>query len=66
MTEVTLEFDTTASQSINELMQHYKINNKAALISKAIAVLKTVTYIAQTNGELLARKGNHETKIVVS
>lgn len=65
MTEITLEFDKKASKSINDLMNHYRINSKAELISKAIAVLKIAAYVDQTEGELFARKEGHETRIVV-
>ncbi len=65
MSELTLEFDRKAYDSIKELMTHYKVNSKAELISKAIAVLKIAAHVDQTHGELFARKGNHETKIIV-
>ena len=65
MTEFTLELDNTASQSINDLMNYYNVSNRAELISKAIAVLKIAAYVSSTEGELFARKGNHETKILV-
>jgi len=65
MTELTLELDFKASESIKELMSHYKVSSKAEVISKALAVLKIAAYVDKTQGELLARKGNHETKIVV-
>lgn len=66
MTELTLELDSKTSQSIKELMGHYRIKNKAELISKALAILKVAAYVDSTQGELLARKGQHETRIVIS
>jgi hypothetical protein len=66
MTEITINLDVKASQSMHELMSYYGVKSKAAIISKAMALLKTATYISKTNGELLARKGSHETKIVIS
>lgn len=65
MTEITLEFDSKASRSMSDLMTHYHIKSKAELISKAIAFLQIAAYIDKTHGELVARKGTHETKIVV-
>ena len=65
MTELTLEFDKKASQSIKELMAYYNVNNRADIISKAISVLKIAAHVKQTDGELIARKGTHETKIIV-
>lgn len=63
MTEITLELDKKANQSIKDLMIHYRVNSKAELISKAIAMLKVAAYIDQTEGELIARKGTQERKI---
>jgi hypothetical protein len=65
MTEITFQFDKRATESINDLMKHYKIHNKAALISKAIAVLQIAAHVDKTKGQLFARKGEHETKIVI-
>ncbi len=65
MTELTLELDSQASESIKELMSYYRVSSKAEVISKALAVLRTAAYIDKTQGELIARKGSHETKIVV-
>ena len=65
MTEFTLELDKRASKSLHDLMTHYKIKNKAELISKAIAILTIASHVEKTEGELFARKGNHETKIIV-
>jgi hypothetical protein len=65
MTELILELDEKASESLDDLMGHYKARNKAEIISKAIAVLKIASHIDKTQGELFARKGSHETKIIV-
>lgn len=66
MTELTLELDEIANESITDLMNHYKVKTKAELISKAIAVLKIAAYIDSTQGELVARKGLHETKLNIT
>ncbi|MDP4145621.1 MAG: hypothetical protein Q8936_14235 [Bacillota bacterium] len=65
MTELNLELDHKASQTMNDLMNFYNINNRADLISKAIYLLKIAAHIDQTHGELFARKGDHETKIIL-
>lgn len=65
MTEIVLELDQRANKSIHELMKHFKINSKAELISKAIGFLKVVAHIDKTEGELFARKGHSETRILV-
>lgn len=63
--EIILDLDSKATQSVEELMNHYNLKSKAALFSKAIAVLKLVAHVNKTNGELFARKGSAETKIIV-
>jgi hypothetical protein len=65
MTELTLQLDSRASEALQALMAHYGLNSKADLISKALAVLTLTAHIDKTEGELVARKGTHETKIVV-
>jgi metal-responsive CopG/Arc/MetJ family transcriptional regulator len=65
MTEITLELDQKAAQSINDLMDHYKVNSRAEIISKAIAMLKIAAHVGKTGGSLYARKGTNETKLIV-
>ncbi len=65
MSELYLELDNQAQKTITDLMRHYKISSRAEIISKALGVLKTAAHIENTKGELFARKGNHETKIIV-
>lgn len=65
MSELTLEFDQRASDSLKDLMSYYRVSTKAEIISKAIAILKIACHIDRTEGELFARKGDHETKIII-
>ncbi len=65
MVELTLQLDHKASASLKELMSHYRVKSKAEIISKALAILQIASHIDKTEGELFARKGNHETKIIV-
>ena len=65
MSEITLQLDKKACASLRELMRHYQVTSKAEIISKAIAVLKIASHIDKTEGELFARKGARETKIIV-
>ncbi len=62
--ELALELDEKAQESINDLMSYYGVS-RAKIVSKALAILKMAAYIEQTQGELLARKGNHETKLLI-
>jgi len=65
MIELNLELDSSASQTIHELMHYYNIRSRAELVSKAIDLLTLATHVDKTNGELFARKGTHETKIIL-
>lgn len=65
MIELALELDNIAKKSIDDLMSYYNINNRAAVIQKAISLLKVAAHIEKTNGELFARKGEKETRIIV-
>lgn len=63
MLEITLELDTNAEDNFKHLMKHWKLKSKAALIQRMAELFTIATYVDQTNGELIARKGSHETKI---
>lgn len=52
MTELTLKTD----QSMERLMKHFGVKNKAELISKAIAILKMASHVEEIN------KDRRETK----
>lgn len=66
MTLLALELDHKAQESIHDLMNHYRVKSRAEVVSKAIAVLTIAAHIEKTKGELFARKGEHETKILVT
>lgn len=66
MTELALHLDNKAQKLLKELKAHYKVNNNAEIFSKALAVLKVVAHVQQTEGEIFARKGTSETKIIVT
>lgn len=60
MTEITLEFNDIANKTINDLKKHYGANT-AEIFKKGIGLLKLAAYIENTEGQLIARKGNHDT-----
>lgn len=66
MQELTLIFDKKAAETISLLMKYYNVKNKAELISKAIHTLKIVAHITETKGELIARKDNKETILMIT
>jgi hypothetical protein len=65
MSNLTLNLDEKAEKSINKLREHYGASSKAEVIRKALALLQVAAEIDSTNGELVARKNNKETKIIV-
>lgn len=64
MHEVTYRFDEATSESIKELCSHYN-SNSAGIIKKSLALLKLAAFVEQTEGEMIIRKGNHETKLMM-
>lgn len=65
MSNLTLNLDTRAEESIEELREHYGATSKAEVIRKALALLQIAADIETTKGELLARKGSKETRIII-
>jgi hypothetical protein len=65
MLVLSLELDSVAKQSIDDLMNHYKVSSRAAVIKKALAILKVAAHVEKTDGHLVAKKGPHETHIVL-
>lgn len=65
MSELALELDEQARNSISGLMSHYRVVSAADIISKALTILSIAAHVEKTDGELFARKGTHETKIVI-
>lgn len=65
MSNLTLNLDSKAEKSIESLREHYGATSKAEVIRKALALLQVAAEVDSTNGELVARKDNKETKIIV-
>lgn len=65
MHEVTYRLDQVASDSIDELIRHYNVNDSSQVIKKSLALLQIAAYVEKTEGEMIIRKGNHETKLIV-
>jgi hypothetical protein len=55
MTEVTLQFDKQAKQNIVKLMQHYEVDSYAAIIKKALVLLKEVSEAEDNKSDLVIR-----------
>ena len=66
MEEVTYKLDQCATDSIKDLMRFYRVYDSADVIKKGLALLKIAAYVEQTDGEMIVRKGNNETKIIIS
>lgn len=65
MTELTLQLDSNALNSFKDLMRHYGLDTKAEVVTKGLSLLKIAAYVDSTDGELIVRRGSHETKIIV-
>ncbi len=65
MSVLTLELDQRALQTLKGLMTHYQVRTKAEIIIKALTVLQLASHVEKTDGQLFARKGDHETRIIV-
>jgi hypothetical protein len=65
MANLTLELDNKAERSIEKLKEFYGVMSKADVIRKALALLQIAAEVDETKGELIARKGNRETRIIV-
>ena len=71
MSNLTLNLDKKAEQSIEDLKQHYGASSKAEVIRKALALLQVAARVQNGNGTLYAKgkddKGNDKTvEIIVS
>jgi len=65
MSNLTLSLDETAEQTLQRLKTHYRVGSKAEVIRKALTLLDIASEIEETKGELLARKGDKETRIII-
>ncbi len=65
MQQVTYQLDQSACESIQDLMNYYNVTDSAQVIKKSLALLRIAAYVKKTEGEILIRKGNHETKLIV-
>lgn len=65
MSNLTLNLDKKAVKEIEALKQHYGASSKAEVIRKGLALLKIASQIEDTEGELIARKGDRESRIIV-
>lgn len=65
MQDVTYRLDQSACDSIHDLMKHYNASDSAQVIKKSLALLRIAAYVEQTDGEMIIRKGTHETKLIV-
>lgn len=63
MIELALELSEQSQDDIDNLVKHYKAKSRAAIVSKAIALLKLASHVEQNKGELIARRGMNETRL---
>ena len=65
MNEYTFRLDNKTDDQVTDLMTHYGVKTQAEIFEKALAALMIHAYVDSTDGELIARKGCHETKIIL-
>lgn len=62
--DILLSCDSKATESINSLKKHYGVST-AEVFTKGLMLLKVATKINEEHGELVARRGSEEKKIIV-
>lgn len=65
MSNLTLNLDERATKSLEDLRTHYGATSKAEIIRKALALLQIAARVEDEKGQLIARKADKETEIVV-
>lgn len=65
MTEVRFELDNQTDENVRKLMSQFGCRSKIELFRKAIAWLEVVDYVNSNNGEIIARRGNCDTRLVI-
>lgn len=66
MASLILKLDDAAEQEIARLQKYFDVTSKAQVIRKGLALLKVAAQIKETNGQLIARKGDKERIIFIS
>lgn len=65
MSVLTLRFDNNTDHTIRNLMEYWGYKDEAELFTQTLNHFILMTEVASTNGELIARKGLDETKILL-
>jgi hypothetical protein len=65
MTEITLRYDHDTESKIKSLMKYWGYKDEAELFVQTLTHFLLMTAVDSTDGELIARKGTHETKILL-
>jgi len=66
MSQVTLKYDNMTEDVIEHLKNYWGLKDEAEVFEKSLKYLRIATAIDSTKGELIARKGTQETKIILS
>ena len=65
MTELTLRYDNNTKEKIDSLMKYWGYKDESELFKRSLNDLLLITAIDSSHGELIARKGKDETKILL-
>jgi hypothetical protein len=63
--QVTLRYDNNTENIIQELKEYWGLKDEADVFAKSLTQLRVATAIHSTEGELIARRGSQETKILL-
>lgn len=65
MTELTLRYDDNTDNKIKSLMKYWGYKDESELFTQSLTHFLLMTAVDSTDGELIARKGTHETKLIL-
>jgi hypothetical protein len=64
--ELTIKLDKYADDACLNLMRQYGFKDYAQVLQRSLSLFQVAAFVDSTEGELIARKNGHETKIIVS
>lgn len=65
MSQVLLKYDSNTENMIEHLKKYWGLKDEAEVFEKSLIQLSIATAVDSSDGELIARKGENETKILL-
>ena len=66
MAGTTFNIDKKMGKALEDLQAHFGAPSKAAVLSKAVALLKIATQFESADGSITIRKGEVDQKIIIN